>query len=97
MRKWCENRSGWVNDRVKECIDHRRSANNNYMRKICGIDDVRKKHMKDIYMRKKEEARQEVGMALHHHNEMVMKICEGGNKSGLYDYLKMLIRKRKEL
>ena len=46
-----------MNDRVKECIDQRRSANKNYrhMRKICGIDDVRTKHMKDIYMRKKQE------------------------------------------
>ena len=40
--KWCENRSGWVNDRVKECIDKRRRANKNYRRKrkICGVDDV---------------------------------------------------------
>ena len=99
MDRWCENRSGLVNDRLKECIDQRRRANKNYrhMRKICGVDDVRTKHMKDMCMRKKEEARQEVGMALHLHNEMVMKkICEGGNKSGLYDHLKMLIRKGKE-
>ena len=99
MDKWWENRSGWVNDRVKECIDQRRSANKNYrhMRKICGVDDVRTKHMKDMYMRKKEAARQEVGMALHLQNEMVMKkMCEGGNKSGLYEHLKMLIRKGKE-
>ena len=48
-------------------------------------------------MRKKEKARHEVGMALHLHNEMVMKkICEGGNKSGLYDHLKMLTRNEKE-
>ena len=48
-------------------------------------------------MRKKEEARQEVGMALHLHNEMVMKkICEGVNKSGLYEHFKMLTRKGKE-
>ena len=48
-------------------------------------------------MRKKEEARQEVGMALHVHNEMVMKkICEGGNKSGLYVHMKILIEKGKE-
>ena len=53
--------------------------------------------MKDMYIRKKQEARQEVGMALHLHNEMVIKkICEGGNKSGLYDHVKMLIRKGKE-
>ena len=44
------------------------------------------------YMRKKEEAKQEVGMALHAHNEMVMKkICECGNKSGLYVHMKMPI------
>ena len=37
-----------------------------------------------------------VGMALHAHNEMVMrKICEGGNKSGLYVHMKMLIGKGK--
>ena len=65
------------------------------MRKICGVDDVRTKHMKGMYMRKNEEARQEVGMALYLHNEMVKKIREGGNKSGLYDHLKMLIRKGK--
>ena len=48
-------------------------------------------------MRKKEDARQEVGMALHVHNEMVMKkICEGGNKSGLYAHMKMLIEKGKK-
>ena len=53
--------------------------------------------MKDTYIRKKEEARQEESMALHLNNEMVMKkICEGGDKSGLYDHLKMLIRKGKE-
>ena len=43
-------------------------------------------------MSKKEEARQEFRIALHVHNEMVMKeICEGGNKSGLYDHIKILI------
>ena len=47
-------------------------------------------------MRKKEDARQEVGMALHVHNEMVMKkICEGGNKSGLYAHMKNANRERK--
>ena len=66
------------------------------MRKICGLDDVRTKCMKDTYMEKKKEARQEVGMALHLHNEMVMKkSCDGGNKSGLYDHLKILIGKGK--
>ena len=74
MDRWCEKRSGWVNDRVKECIDQRRRENKNYRhtRKICGVDDVRTKHLKDTYMRKKEEARQEVGMALLLHNEMVI-------------------------
>ena len=63
------------------------------MWKICGVDDVRTKNPeRDI---KKEEARQEVGMALHVNNEMVIKkICEGGNKSGLYDH--MLIEKGKK-
>ena len=38
---------------------------------------MRTERQKEIYMRKKEEARQEVGMVLHVHNEMVMKkICE---------------------
>ena len=99
MDRWSENRSGLVNDRVKVCIDQRRSVNRNYrdMRKICRVYHVRTKHMKDTYMRKKEDAGQEVGMVLHLHNEMVMKkICEDGNKSGLYDHLKMLIRKGKE-
>ena len=49
-------------------------------------------------MRKKEDARQEVGMVLHVHNEMVMKkICEGGDKSGLYAQMNMLIEKGKEM
>ena len=48
-------------------------------------------------MRKKKDARQEVGMTLHVPDEMVMKkICEGGNKSGLYAHMKMLIEKGKE-
>ena len=66
---WCDNRRGWVNDRVKECIAERRMENRKYQytRKTCGVVDVRTK-------------RQEVGMALHVHNEMVMKrICDGGN------------------
>ena len=42
------------------------------MRKICGVDDARTKIQKEIYMRKKEEVKQEVGTALHVHNEMVM-------------------------
>ena len=52
-----------------------------YMGKTGGVDDVRTKRQNEIYMRKKEEARQEVGMALHAHNEMAMKmICERVNK-----------------
>ena len=47
-------------------------------------------------MRKNVEARQEVGMALHVHKEMVMKrICEGGNKSGLYAHMQIPIEKGK--
>ena len=48
-------------------------------------------------MRKKEDVRQEVGMTLHVHNEMVMKkICEGGNENGLHAHMKMLMEKGKE-
>ena len=44
----------------------------------------------EIYMRKKEEARREIGMVLHVHNEMLMKkICEGGNK--IMDMGKVLV------
>ena len=51
MDKWCENRSGWVNDRVKECIDQRsENQNYRYTRKICGADDGRTKHIEDIYI-----------------------------------------------
>ena len=42
------------------------------MRKIYGVDDERKR-AKDVYWRKKEEASQEVGRALHVHNEMEMR------------------------
>ena len=83
---------------MKGCIAQRRSANKNYrcMRKIRGVDDERTKRAKDVYWRKKEEASQEVGWALHVHNELVMnEICKGGNKSGLYGHMKMLIEKEK--
>ena len=61
------------------------------------MTDVRTERQTEIYIRKKEDARQEVGMALHVHNEMVMKkIYEGGNKSGLYAHMKMLMEKGKE-
>ena len=67
------------------------------MRKVCGVDDERTKRAKEVYWRRKEEASQEVGRALHVHNEMVMKeICKGGNKSRLYGHIKMLIEKGKE-
>ena len=75
------------------------TANKNYhcMRKICGVDDERTKIGKDVYWRKQEEVSQEVGRALHVHNEIVMKeICKGENKSGLYGHMKMLIEKGKE-
>ena len=46
-------------------------------------------------MRKKEEVKQEVCMALHVHNEMVIKkSCEVVNKIGLYDHMKMFIKER---
>ena len=65
------------------------------MRKTSEVEEVRTERQKE--MRKKEEVRQEVGMALHVDNEIVMKkICQGGNKSGLYAHMKMLIKKRKE-
>ena len=50
MDKWCENRRGWVNHRVKVYIDQRRSTIKNYrhMRNICGVDDVRTTHEKNI-------------------------------------------------
>ena len=50
-KKWCENRRGWVSDRVKGCIAQRRSANKNYrfMRNVCGVDDERTKRAKEVY------------------------------------------------
>ena len=58
---------------------------------MCGVDDVRTIHM--IYMYNEKERRSKAGYIY----IMVMKkICEGGNKSGLYDHLRMLIRKGKE-
>ena len=57
---------------------------------------MRTERQKEIYMRMKEEARQEFCMDLHVHNSMVMKkISEGGNKSGLYVHMKILIEKGK--
>ena len=52
--KWCENRSGWLNDRAKRCIAQKRSANRNYrhMKKVCGVDDERTERVKDIYLQK---------------------------------------------
>ena len=43
------------------------------MRKICGVDDESIKRVKDIYLRKKEKQRQEVGRALNVHIEMVIR------------------------
>ena len=42
MDNWCENRNGWVNDIVKDCIAEQKSANQKYryMKKTCGVDDV---------------------------------------------------------
>ena len=48
MDNWCENRKGWVNDRVKDCIAERKYR---YMRKTCGVYDVRTERQKEIYMR----------------------------------------------
>ena len=30
MDNWCENRKGWVNDKVKDCIAERKSENRKY-------------------------------------------------------------------
>ena len=52
MDNWCENRKGWVNDKVKDCIAERKSENRKYqyIRKTFGVDDVRtKKTEGDIY------------------------------------------------
>ena len=102
MKKWIigGGQRGWGNDRVNDCITEQTRDNQRYwyMRKTYGVDDVRTEGQKDIYMRKKEEARQDVGMVLHVHHEMVMKnIYEGGNKSGLYAHMKMMIDKGKKM
>ena len=48
-------------------------------------------------MRKKEEARQEAGRVLHVQQwNGDEKICEGGNKSGVYRLMKTLIEKGKK-
>ena len=44
MDNWCENRKGWMNDRIKDCIAERKGEINRkyrYMRKTCGIYYVR--------------------------------------------------------
>ena len=53
-----ENRKGWVNERVKDCIAQRKSENRKYwyMRKICGVDDVRRERQKEIYMVGREQS-----------------------------------------
>ena len=54
-----ENRRGWVNDRVKDCIAERKSENPKYryMMKTCGVDDVRKERRRYIWERKKKQYR----------------------------------------
>ena len=39
---WCENRNGWVNDRVKDCIAERKSENRKYryMRNVCPYENA---------------------------------------------------------
>ena len=67
MDNWCENRKGWVNDRVKDCIAERKSENRKYryMRKTCGVDDVRTERQKEIYMRKKMQNRKWVWLYMY--------------------------------
>ena len=75
MDNWCENRKGWVTDRVKDCIAEQKKGESKVSvhEETCRADDVITERQKEIYMRKKEDARQELGMALHVHNEMVIK------------------------
>ena len=89
-----------MNVRVKYCIAERKSENRKYryMRKTCGVDDVRTERQKEIYMQKKEVARQKVGMALHVHNKRVIKILVKVeiNVDCFMKIMKMLIEKGKQ-
>ena len=48
-----------MNDRVKDCIAERKSENRKYlyMRKTCGVDDMRTERQMEICMRKKKHNR----------------------------------------
>ena len=50
MNNWCDNRKGWGNERVKDCISERKSENRKYryMRKTCGVDYVRTERQNEI-------------------------------------------------
>ena len=50
VNRWCENRSGWVNDGVTECIDQRKMQIRIIVTR--GVDDIRTTHMKYIYIYK---------------------------------------------
>ena len=98
VQEWKEKRMGWMNDRVVENIERKRSANRNYRRtrKSVGVNDHRAKEAKEVYERCKEEAKIGVQDTLHVHNKRVMReISEAGNKKGLYKHLNGLIHKGK--
>ena len=68
MRKWIIGVGSEGSDRVKDGISERKVR----------IESTETETQKEIYKRKKEEARQEVGVALIVHNEMGMnKIYKG--------------------
>ena len=98
VQEWKEKRMGWMNDRVVENIERRKSANRNYRRtrKAVGVNDHRAKEAKEVYERCKKDGKICVQDALHVHNKRVMReISEAGNKKGLYKRLNGLIHKGK--
>ena len=53
VQEWKEKRMGWMNDKVVENIERRRSANRDYRRtrKAVGMNDHRTKEAKEVYER----------------------------------------------
>ena len=100
VQEWKEKRMGWMNDKVVENIERRRSANRNYRRtrKLVGANDHRAKEAKEVYERCKEErCVPRMIYNLHAHNKRAMgEISEAGNKKGLYKHQNGLIYKGKE-
>ena len=56
VQEWKEKRMGWMNDKVVENIERRRSANRDYRRtrKAVGMNDHRTKEAKEVYERCKD-------------------------------------------